>query len=264
MPTCIRNKRRVIGAAPIALFVFSFVFTGRAQMESGSLTGVVVDRSGASVPSASVKLKRLNVTEETTMKEVVTDNNGVFVITKINPGKYLLSASFPVLGPEVERIVSIKSKTQPEVRIELGKGCGNVLDELGKLVDVRASKREVVRLALAEALNRLVAPIEVERELIVSSKNIEKEWIVGVVEAKKITFLNDRQIQARADRQGDFLYVSFPQVDVIGTCIAVSVDYSWAQGRNSQILHMDGGGVTYEFRKEGRQWVGRYVSSWVS
>jgi hypothetical protein len=76
--------------------------------------------------------------------------------------------------------------------------------------------------------------------------------------------MGQRQIQRKADREGDFLYTSFPEIRIRGACIAVTVANTWAVGRRSRMVYLSGGGYNYEYRKQSGKWVGKFVSGWIS
>ena len=69
-----------------------------AQSATGTITGTVVDGTGAALPGATV-----NVTEAGTgsVRTVVTDDAGLFRFAALNPGRYSLAvelASFSTLN----------------------------------------------------------------------------------------------------------------------------------------------------------------------
>ncbi|MGH9906176.1 MAG: hypothetical protein ACRD8U_11425, partial [Pyrinomonadaceae bacterium] len=99
--------------------------------------------------------------------------------------------------------------------------------------------------------------------VILSTRNIKPEWIKGIQDTT-IKLMSQKQIQRKADREGDFLYLSFQEIKVRGTCIVVTVSNTWAVGKNSKGFILSGGGYTYEYRKQSGKWMGRFVSGWVS
>src|SRR5690242_17760922 len=64
----------------------------KAQMDQGTITGVVEDTSGAVVPQAQVRLKSIDTGLVFQMK---TDANGVYTFPPVKIGNYDVSASAP-------------------------------------------------------------------------------------------------------------------------------------------------------------------------
>ena len=61
-----------------------------AQTNSGRITGTVTDPSGAVVPNAKVVALNLKIQA---MKEAVTNEQGNYVITAVQPGVYTVTAT---------------------------------------------------------------------------------------------------------------------------------------------------------------------------
>ena len=79
----------------------------------------------------------------------------------------------------------------------------------------------------------------------------------------RLQFLTPDEIQRKADNEGDFLFLSIPEIKIRSQCIAVALSNTWAQGKNSQVEYMSGGGLIYEYRKKSGKWVGKFVTGWV-
>jgi hypothetical protein len=85
-----RSHAKILGPASCLLVCLSFVhFTGGvfAQTGNASLTGTVHDSSGAVIPGAVVSL--LN-TDTGVAKKTVTTSGGLYVLTNLIPGTYML------------------------------------------------------------------------------------------------------------------------------------------------------------------------------
>ena len=68
------------------------------EQETGSISGKVVDQSGAEIPGAIVTLTE---EEDSTDREVTTDESGLFAFTHVSPGPFQLSISSPGLGSKL-------------------------------------------------------------------------------------------------------------------------------------------------------------------
>src|SRR5712692_11533622 len=78
-------RRFVLCVLSLSLFLFGFTRDASAQTELASLSGTIVDRSGAVVPDAQVR-----VTNEDTNVTVETKTNGagVYNLPSLKPGRY--------------------------------------------------------------------------------------------------------------------------------------------------------------------------------
>ncbi len=131
-----------------------------------------------------------------------------------------------------------------------------------------ADKAEIVRLTLEDALIKKTIPdynrlVEGGRGIAVSTENIKAEW-VPTFRGLKFILLSPAEIQRKADREKDFLYLSFARFRVKGSCVAVTLANSWAVGKNSAMGYLSGGGSVYEYRKHGTKWIGKGIGGWIS
>ncbi|MDX6712220.1 MAG: Carboxypeptidase regulatory-like domain, partial [Blastocatellia bacterium] len=201
---------------PLAIF---------SQMATGSLCGTVTDTLGALIPRARViaTLRDALATGGPRVFETKTNDEGKFNLTNLPSGVYEVRLISDGSEAQVERIVSVPKGTAVEIAIEFGRSCERISDRSGVVGD--EDRAEVIRLSLARAFSSKSGLLEQERRdkgVILSTSNIKPEWVKDV-QGIRIRLMNQKQIQRRADREGDFLYISFPEVRVIGTCIAVTV-----------------------------------------
>src|SRR5215469_5660760 len=68
-----------------------------AQPQAGSVSGKVVDQSGAEIAGAVVKLTHEG---ESTELEVTSDEDGQFMFSSVGPGAFRLTISFPGLASQ--------------------------------------------------------------------------------------------------------------------------------------------------------------------
>jgi hypothetical protein len=73
-----------------AILVLALCGIAMAQQETGQISGVVKDPSGAVISGATVVVKSLNTGAERT---ATTEATGVYVVTNLLPGKYSITAS---------------------------------------------------------------------------------------------------------------------------------------------------------------------------
>lgn len=250
----------------LGLTLVLFPSSVRPQEPSGSLVGVVIDRqrilvNGAKVlaisraPSSAVGVRKF---------ETYTNDEGRFGLENLPGGSYEVTVTHSDSEAASEKIVAIAQGKTTEVIFDVGHGCDLLSDDTGLVTN--QDKGEVVRLAFLQALDskfRLLEQRQREKSLIVSTKNIDLEWLHGI-NAPRIEFLSQTQIQKRANREGDFLFLFFPEIKVRGGCVAVTVSNTWAIGKRSRMIPMSGGGYTFEYRKEAGNWSARFVSGWIS
>ena len=234
-------------------------FVAVSQTNTGSLSGTVIDVLGAVIPKAKVWATRKS--DQGAKFETTTDESGKFSLTNLPSDVYQLTVSKDS-GVTAERIVKVSSGRMAQLEIQFGTGCDNV----PKGVVGDDDKAEVFR----SMLTQITAPGSgwLDREqreggVVLSTKNIKPEWVQGI-EGLSIQLLTPAEIQRKADNQGDFLFLSVPELKVRSQCIAVTLSNSWAQGRNSKSLYMSGTGFIYEYRKESGKWVGKVVASGIS
>ncbi len=90
---CLRNRwRRVSACAAAALLLLA---TGWAQQPAGSISGRVLDPSGAVVPNASVTITPATGAART----VTSDAQGRYVVRGLAPGRYAVQAQAPGFAP---------------------------------------------------------------------------------------------------------------------------------------------------------------------
>ena len=245
----------------IVIVLFFCALPGLSQTVKGSISGLVMDTRGATVPGARVRLRPFSAPTDITALETKTDDLGKFNFEAIDADEYVLAVTSVYFPVETERLVTVREASRIDITIEIGRGCGRLSDRSGVITD--DDKAQVVRLALAMAVRGLLPSEERHKGFVLSTKYIEPQWISDKT-GTKIKLMKPENIQRIANDHGDFLYISFSDLQATGACIAVSVDYSWAVGNKSRIVHMDSGVIMVEFRKVAGKWVGTNAGSWVS
>lgn len=238
-----------------------FGFECFAQESGVSLKGIVTDTIGSVVPDTEVTVKSLI---DSAVLSTKTNEGGEFSFQSLPAGKYEVKVVWMKLSNEPNQIVSLPETKEIEVKLVLPVACREAGKE--KIVLTEQDKAEIVNKTLVYALRDergLISAKEKEKELILSTKNIKPDWITDTAKWK-IKLLTQNQVQRKADNEGDFLYMSFRELNVKGGCVVVDFDYTWAVGKNSGFGYLSGGGFTMEFRKQAGSWIGSYVIGWVS
>jgi hypothetical protein len=82
--------RRGVAIGGLAVSLFVFGTTLKAQLNSATVVGTIKDASGAVVPSATVTIRNLGTGLE---RSVTTDPSGDYTITSLAVGHYSLTAT---------------------------------------------------------------------------------------------------------------------------------------------------------------------------
>ena len=92
------NNARCVWVLPfvVASICLSGASSALAQGTTGTLTGTVVDSSSSAVPGATVTATE---GETAAVRTVVTNENGLFRITGLNPGRYTLKVELTSFKP---------------------------------------------------------------------------------------------------------------------------------------------------------------------
>jgi hypothetical protein len=242
---------------------------GFAQTERGSISGVIKDPTSAVVPGAKVvaSLQNPNSQSARNMFEVTTDNEGTFRFDNVPTGIYQLAVTSHEFKPDIKKGVRVHTSrtTETSFRLKFIQPCegSSASDDA-----TDSDKGEIIRLVLEDALIKKTLPdlgmlVEGKERIILSTKNIKTSWVPSLPKFK-LVLLSPTEIQEKADREGDFLHLSFSELKIRGSCVAVTIANSWAVARNSRMGYLSGGGSTYEFHKQSGKWVGKMVSGWIS
>src|SRR4051812_10783289 len=90
-----------------------------AQETTGVITGLVTDQSGAVLPGATVGVKRVDTGRKT---EVVTNQDGRYLATQLDPGNYEVTFSMTGFNPIAVKGIALHVNDRLEVPGKLGVG----------------------------------------------------------------------------------------------------------------------------------------------
>lgn len=130
-------------------------------------------------------------------------------------------------------------------------------------------KAEIVRLSLERALVNQEVPdygllIEQREELILSSENIE-DIALPELAGLSLVLLSPVEIQAKADADGDFLYMQFDPFEVISPDeVRVGLGSQWAVAKDSSTGYLSGGGLQMIYTRSAGGWNGEVEAMWIS
>ena len=113
-------RRRWARPVVVLLVCLASAGTAFAQGATGTLTGTVVDGSGAAVPGATVNATEANTG---TVRTVVSNEQGLFRMAALSPGRYTLSvelASFRTVTVSDVNLLSSETRDLGKLTLEVG------------------------------------------------------------------------------------------------------------------------------------------------
>ncbi len=126
---------------------------------------------------------------------------------------------------------------------------------------------EIIKLTLERAVVAKQIPdyklIKDKDNIVLSLENINPRLVPKIPKVNLIP-LQRSEIQERADRKGDFLYLRFSRLRMEGSKVIVSLDNVWAMSKQTQFKYLSGGGFTIEYRKESGRWLSDMKREWIS
>lgn len=260
-------------APPRSPKVPSFVLSVRAQEKHGSISGIVTGPDSTAIVGARITAEpQTSAGAAATAPPLAYSNqSGGFRFDSLPEGKYELQVETQgrLLLKRFTTLVTVRDakKTNVEIRLQTIEQCnGEKLDHL-----TAADKDEIIRLMLEEALTQKGIPshtnLIVDNSALLSTVNIESQRISNRA-GLRVVLLSPREIQARANRQGDLMYLEFGKFEPHGSCVAVSLNNLWADGTSTIETGPKGllgeGCLYYVFYKRSGKWVGEFVDGWIS
>lgn len=221
-----------------------------SQDTVGTVSGIFVDPNGVPISGA-----RVGLTSERGVKHVVgktvTDSSGRFEFKSVESGRYLLKLSDAVLEYEDQQDVRVSSGADTSVRFEYGSVCKQTspVDP-----DFAKDRRAIVTDAIRLAIERLFSDKERKKGVVLSQRNIEGLRVTGL---SGITVLDSQAIREKAERDGDFTYLSLSNIADHGSCMALTFNRRWAAGKDSTLGYVSGNEIIFEFRLKNGKWVSR-------
>lgn len=128
---------------------------------------------------------------------------------------------------------------------------------------------EIIRLSLNIALVDKEIPdyhlIKDKENIILCTENLV-EGLMPEMDIVNLVILDLDDIQSKADREGDFLYLRFTKLDMHtdGMGATVHLDNMWMSRRGSPYAYLSGGGLNISFIKESGIWNGKIQAIWIS
>ncbi len=130
-------------------------------------------------------------------------------------------------------------------------------------------KTDVVRLSLERALVDQEIPdyqllVQDSDEIVLSSENIT-DIEVPEIPGHQLRLLRPEEIQAKANAEGDFLYLQFNPFEVNSpNDVAVGLGSQWAAADDSTVGYLSGGGLQMLYTRGDAGWNGEVEAIWMS
>jgi hypothetical protein len=110
--------KTLFGMAFVSFLLVTHSFGQAISVNGGSISGSVVDASGASVPAAQVTITG---TDTGSVKVVTTDSAGLYSVGPLNPGNYELGIVAPGFQrTSVKTVVRTGTATNADVKLQVG------------------------------------------------------------------------------------------------------------------------------------------------
>jgi hypothetical protein len=241
--------------------------------KQGALSGSIAGPEASAVAGAIVLASRQDPDPSTQIRTYTakSDDKGHFNFPSLPVGSYQLEVSpkDKWLFKQTVRSVQVRDSrnTTIELRFQFIEQCeGDTLDRL-----TNADRTEIIRFMLDQAIIQKKIPsypqLTVAKQVILSTENVppvESPTLPGL----QLLLLSPAQIQARANRDGDLMYLRFEQIEPRGSCVAVSLCNVWADGTSSietgPRTFLGEGCIQYVFTKRNGAWKGDFVTGWIS
>jgi hypothetical protein len=132
----------------------------------------------------------------------------------------------------------------------------------------RQDQADIIRLTLERALIDQEIPdyglLKDTQDIVLSLTNFDAA-LVPELKDINLVVLTPEEIQAKADSEGDFLYLEFTEIKAeSATKVMVSLNNAWAVAEASKVGYLSGGGFTVEYSKTEVGWVGEIIATWMS
>jgi hypothetical protein len=255
--------------ALLILCPFIFAANSFAQQETGVIKGVVVDFNGGVMPGITVKLDTKDLSAEKTFsRTAATDKNGEFTMVNLLPGEYVMSASkYEILTYKNSHVIVTASRTTKlTMELNFGGECEPYSAENTITITDDDSADIVNQILESDLTDKSIPDYQIlakqKGKIVLSTENIKAEWIKPSIKAN-LKLMTQSEIQDRADRKSDFPYLSI-SFRIINKCVRVTLNNSWAVGKNSPKGYLSGGAHVYIFHVESGKWTGKSVGGWIN
>jgi hypothetical protein len=170
-------RRHLARPVVVLLVCLAGAGTAFAQTATGTLTGTVVDSSGAAIPGATVNATEANTG---TVRTGVSNEQGVFRMAALNPGRYTLSIELASFRPLTVADINVFSSETRDL--------GKLTLEVGTVSEVVSVTSEVTPVQVADSSRR--STITVDDIANIQTKGRDMFGLLGILPGVQDTNLN--------------------------------------------------------------------------
>src|ERR1700675_995986 len=129
------SLRRATLSAGILLTAFILLFPGfvSAQIDTGSVVGIVSDPSGAAIPGATVTLSN---EASGVSRSVTTNGDGEYQFAAVIPGTYSVQANAQNFESAISTHVEVDVQSRPAINFTLKVGASSQVVEVSSITPV--------------------------------------------------------------------------------------------------------------------------------
>ncbi len=130
-------------------------------------------------------------------------------------------------------------------------------------------REELLRLTLEQALIEQEIPdyglLPDPDNVVLSSANVDAASLPEELDGTNMIVMTPEEIQARANAEGDFLYLRFDEIEVkSANRVIVRLNNTWAVAEGTDTGYLSGGGFAVEYTRRGGTWSSEIVQRWIS
>lgn len=119
------------------------------------------------------------------------------------------------------------------------------------------SKEELIGKTIKIALENGELPdyniVKNYENIIVSSENLDNKDLTEVLKQKLIV-MTPYEIKEKANKEGDFLYLTFKDISIDNQNASIEIENTWAISDSSKETYLSGGGIKVKFHKSFGTW----------
>jgi hypothetical protein len=204
----------------------------------------------------------------TTIEARKTEEMGVILNERVEPGTKVIVAIREVRSNKgIWQIEDAKLQSAVQNYVQ-GKTYQPLeIKKTNHIVLTEVHKVAVINPTLEKALLNKQIPdyglLKDKGNVVLSTENIPLNF-VPKVSGVNLILLSPEQIKEKANLEGDFVFLSFGDIEANGDKISVVLTNTWVKSKDSRKVYLSGGGIFLEYRKQNGKWIGKIIGGWIS
>lgn len=215
-----RGRWRMFAPVLLALLI-AFSLGAFAQFETGSISGVVKDSSGALVAGAQVTVTSVGTSA---VRTAATDNTGSFTVTNLEPGLYELKVAQAGFGDVKQRFtLSPGGRSTQDVTLA-AKGSATVVEVVGQAETQVDTQTSSISQTVTEAqVSHLPSLTRDPYDFIQTMGNVNQDSAAGTGGTDQVTRGTGVAINGQRSASTDILLDGGENVDLFTSKVGQSV-----------------------------------------